>query len=87
VPRDEWLAEADLGDELRDGRLAGRQAADDPQPVDVRERLVDDAQLTEVLGREDGAGDRAADVGAGRAQGNGSGAATVGSTALYINED
>jgi hypothetical protein len=68
VPRDERLAEADLGDELGDGRLPPGETTDDPQAVDVGEGLVDQAQLAEVLRWEDGAGDRAADVGAGGTQ-------------------
>jgi len=81
------LAEAHLGDELRDGRFAVRQAADDPQSVDVGEGLVDETQLAQLLRLEDGIGNGAADVGAGGAQGftprgwrRG-----VGSTAVYIN--
>jgi hypothetical protein len=48
---------------------------------------VDEAQLAQVVGLEDRVRDRAADVGAGGAQGDllREGAATVGSTALYIN--
>ena len=41
----------------------------DAEPVDVGEGLVDEAQLAEVLGLEDGVGDRAAHVGARWAQG------------------
>jgi hypothetical protein len=68
VPRDERLGQPDLGDELRHRRLGGRETPDDPEPVDVRERLVDEAQLAEVVGLEDGVGDRAANVRAGWTQ-------------------
>jgi hypothetical protein len=44
------------------------QAADDAQAVDVGEGLVNQTQLAQLLGLEDGVGDRAADVGAGGAQ-------------------
>ena len=37
VPADEGLGQPDLLDELGDGRLAARQAPDDPEPVDVGE--------------------------------------------------
>jgi hypothetical protein len=63
VPRDERLRQPDMSDELRDGRLALRQAPDDPQPVDVGHDLVEGAQLAEVFGLGDGGGDRAADSG------------------------
>jgi hypothetical protein len=46
-----------------------RQAADDAQPVDVGEGLVDETQLAQLLRLKDRVGDRAADVGAGGAQG------------------
>jgi hypothetical protein len=69
VPRHERLRQPDLRDELRDGRLAVRQAPDDPEPVDVGERLVDETQLAQLIWLEDGVGDRAANVGAGGAQG------------------
>jgi len=86
VPRHEWLGQPHLGDELGDGRFADGQAADDPEPVDVGQGLVDEAQLAEVLGWKDDVGDRAADVGAGGTQGQVSGRGrTVGSTAVYIN--
>ena len=63
VPRDERLGQADLGDELGDARLAVGEAADDPQPVHVGEGLVDEAQLAQVVGLDDGGRDRRADAG------------------------
>jgi hypothetical protein len=69
------LREADLRDELRDGRVGGGEPADDPQPIDVGEGLVDEPQLAQVVGLEDGVRDRAADVGAGGTQGWNSGGA------------
>ena len=41
------------------------RGADDPQAVDVRQGLVHDAQLAQLVRLEDGVGDRAADAGAG----------------------
>jgi hypothetical protein len=38
------------------------QPADDPQAVDVGEGLVDEAQLAQLVGLEDGVGDRAANA-------------------------
>jgi hypothetical protein len=92
MPRDERLGEPHLGDELGDGRLGGRETADDAESVDVGQRLVDEAQLAQLVGLEDGVRDRAADVGAGGTQGIGlrdrcrlRAATAVGSTAVYIN--
>src|SRR5215216_3076890 len=50
MPRDERLAEPDALDELRDRRLTLGKALDDPEPVDVGERLVDEAQGPQLLG-------------------------------------
>ena len=68
VPRDERLRQPDLSDELGDGRLGGSQTADDPEAVDVGEGLVDEAQLAQLVGLEDGVRDRAADAGGRGAQ-------------------
>jgi hypothetical protein len=60
--------------------------ADDPEAIDVRQGLVDDAQLAQLLRLEDGVGDRAADAGARGAQGRCSVVGRpVGSTGVYIN--
>jgi hypothetical protein len=91
MPRDERLRQADLGDELCDRGLGDREGPDDPEAVDVGQRLVDETQLAQLLRLEDGVGDRAADAGGRGAQGGdapGSGsdeARAVGSTAVYIN--
>ena len=85
MPRHERLRQQDLGHELRDGRLGLGQGPDDPETVDVGQRLVDEAQLAELLGLEDGVGDRAADAGGRGAQDGLQGNGTVGSTAVYIN--
>ena len=85
MPRDERLGQADRRDELRDGRLRAGEDADDPEPVDVGERLVDEAQLAQLVGLEDGVGDRAANVRAGGTQGRGPRRFAVASTAVYIN--
>jgi hypothetical protein len=62
MPRHERLRQPHLRDELGDRRLAVRQATDDPEAVDVSQGLVDQAQLAQLLGLEDGLGDRAANV-------------------------
>ena len=90
MPRDERLGEADLGDELGDGRLRAGEGAHDPKAIDVGEGLVDETQLAQLVRLEDGAGDRAADAGGRGTQGTcsvgGLGSrAAVGSTAVYIN--
>lgn len=68
MPRYKRLGQPDLGDKLGDGRLGGRQAADNPEPVDVGEGLVDEAQLAQLVGLEDGVRERAADAGGRGAQ-------------------
>jgi hypothetical protein len=85
VPRHERLRQPDLRDQLRDGRFGGRQATNDPKPIDVGEGLVNDAQLAELVGLEDGVGDRAANVGARGAQGDLRRLLPVASTTVYIN--
>ena len=88
MPRHERLAEADMGDQLGDGRLALGETPDDPQPVDVGHDLVERTQLAQVLGLGDGGGDGAADSGGRRGQGVDSGwggAIAVTSTTIYIN--
>jgi len=64
VPADEGLRQPDLLDQVGDRRVTTGKAADDPQPVDVRERLVDDPQLAKVLGLVDDRRNRGADPGA-----------------------
>jgi hypothetical protein len=66
VPRDERLRQADLSDELGDGRLSLREAADDAKTVDVGEGLVDEAQLAEIGRLVDDGRERRADPGWGR---------------------
>jgi hypothetical protein len=61
------------------------ETPDDPQPVDVGEGLVDETQLTQLVGLEDGVGDRAADVSARGAQQVTPGLGAVASTTVYIN--
>jgi hypothetical protein len=89
MPRDERLAQADVVDELGNGRLALGEATDDPEPVDVGQGLVDEADRAEVFGLVDDRRDRGADAGAGRAQGSapvaGSRSDDVGSIGVYIN--
>jgi hypothetical protein len=62
VPADERLREADLRDELGDRRGPGGESADDPQPVDVGERLVDDPKLAQLIRLEDGVREGASDA-------------------------
>jgi hypothetical protein len=86
VPRHERLRQPDLGDEVGDAGLRAGETPDDPEPVDVGQCLVDEAELAEVVGLEDRVRDRAPDMGAGWTQEDllgGRGA--VGSTAIYIN--
>ena len=83
MPRDEGLREADLGDQLRDGGFSFCEAADDPEPVDIGEGLVDEPQLAEIARLDDGGRDRRAD--AGRGWGQGSVSVAVVSTTVYIN--
>ena len=45
MPGHERLGQPDLRDELRDGRLAGGQAPDDAEAVDVGKGLVNETQL------------------------------------------
>jgi hypothetical protein len=73
-----------VGDELCDRRLSLGEAADDPQPVDVGEGLVDEAQLAQVAGLDDGGRDRRANPGRRGGQGGELLAAVV-STTVYIN--
>ena len=63
MPRHQGLRQTDLGHELGDRRLARREPANDAQAVDVGEGLVDEAQLAELVGLEDGVRDRAANAG------------------------
>jgi hypothetical protein len=89
VPRDERLREPDLGHELGHGGLRNGERADDPQAVDVGERLVDETQLAQLVRLDDGVGDRAANAGGRGTQDERSGgsvARAVRSTAVYINE-
>ncbi len=85
MPRHKRLGQPDLGDKLGDGRLGGRETADDPEPVDVGEGFVDEAQLAQLVGLEDGVRERAADASGRGAQGRLRGGRAVGSTAVYIN--
>lgn len=87
VPRDERLRQPDMGDELRDGRLALRQAAHDAQAIHVGHDLVEGTQLAELFGLGDGRGDGAADPGGRGGQGGtpAGGLDVVASTTVYIN--
>jgi len=84
MPRHERLGQPDLGDELGDGGFSLGQAANDPEPVDVGQGLVDEAELAEVVRLGDGGRERRADTGRGRGQG-GDPRGAVASTTVYIN--
>ena len=81
VPADERLRQPDVVHELRHAGLAPGEPLHDAQAVHVGERLVDDAQLAEVIGLVDDRGERRPDPGAGGAQGY-----VLASTAVYITE-
>jgi hypothetical protein len=88
MPRHKRLRQPDLLDEVRNGRVRLGELLDDPQAVDVGERLVDDTELAEVLGLEDRICDRAADVRAGWTQVGRlvrPADRDLGSTGVYIN--
>lgn len=85
MPRDERLRQPDLGHELGDRRLGGRETADDPKAVDVGEGLVDEAQLAQLVGLEDRVREGAANAGGRGAQDRLRVGRTVVSTAVYIN--
>ena len=77
-------------DQLGHGGLALGEAADDPEPVHVGQRLVDEADRAQVVRLVDDRRDGRADAGGGGAQGKGSGCGRrddpgVGSMAVYIN--
>jgi hypothetical protein len=63
MPAHQRLRQADLRDELRHRRGTGGEAADDPEPVDIGQGLVDEAQLTKLVGLKNGIRDRASDAG------------------------
>ena len=69
VPGHERLRQSDMRDELRDRRLAVRQAAHDPKAIHVGHDLVEGTQLAEVIRLGDGRGDGAANSGGRRGQG------------------
>jgi hypothetical protein len=56
-------------DQVRDRGLALREPAHDTQPVDVGQRLVDEADGAQVVGLIDDGRDGRTDAGSGRAQG------------------
>jgi hypothetical protein len=70
VPTDERLGQADLLDQIGHRRVPIGEALDDPESVDVGERLVDDPQLTELVGLVDDGRDGRADSGGGGGQGD-----------------
>ena len=69
MPADERLGEPDVLDELGHRGRAGRQALDDPQPVDVGEGLVEEAELAQLVGLVDDRRDGRADPGGRGTQG------------------
>ncbi len=63
MPAHQRLREPDVVDELGDAGLAAGKPLDDPQPVDVRERLVKGAERAKLIGLVDDRRDRGADAG------------------------
>lgn len=57
VPAHERLRQADVLDEIGHGGGAVRQPADDSQAVDVGERLVEPAEVTQIVGLVDDGGE------------------------------
>ena len=49
MPAHERLGETDVLDEVGDGRRAVGEALNDPQPIDVCQRLVKPAQVAQVV--------------------------------------
>lgn len=74
-------------DQLGDAGGPGRQALHDPQPIDVGEGPVEQADLTQLVGLVDDGRNGRADPNGGRAQdrGSGNGVERDGSTLIYIN--
>ena len=68
MPADERLRQPDLADQVGDGRVTSRETLDDPEPVDVGERLVDDAQRAQLVRLVEDRGQRRADPGGGGTQ-------------------
>lgn len=60
---DQRLTEPDMVDELGHGGRRLGQPADDSEPVDVRQGLVEDPELAQLLRLVDDGGDRAANPG------------------------
>ena len=89
MPADQRLRQPDFLDQVGDGSVAASQSPDDPQSIDVGERLVDDPQLTKVLGLVDDRRKGRANAGARGGQSvspEGVGLLRrVTSTAVYIN--
>jgi len=91
MPRHEWLAQPDALNELGDRCLSLGKALDDPEPIHVREGLVDQAQGAQVLRLVDDGRDGRADVRGGRCQcvlrilSPDRVCAVDGSTLIYIN--
>ena len=73
-------------DELRDRGGTGRQAPDDPQPVDIGQGTVEQSDLAQLVGLVDDGRDGRADAGRRWAQGEAPGRRErEGSTRIYIN--
>jgi hypothetical protein len=64
MPAHQWLRQPHFLDQIGHGRLTAGEAADDPEPVDVGECLVDDPQLAQLFGLVDDRRERRADAGA-----------------------
>ena len=53
MPADEWLREPNVLDEVGHAGVAAGEPLDDPQSVDVGQGLVDEAELSQLLGLVD----------------------------------
>jgi hypothetical protein len=86
VPADERLREPDFLDQIGDGGVAVREAFDDAEPIDVGQRLMNDAQLPQLIGLVDNGSNGRANTGGGGGQEEGlPEGRRVASTTIYIN--
>jgi hypothetical protein len=83
MPTHEWLRQSDVRDKIPHACVAFGKPAHDPQPVHVGQGLVNDFELTQVVGLIDDRGQRRADPSRGWTQGES--LLAIASTAIYIN--
>jgi hypothetical protein len=63
VPADERLGQAHVLDEVGDGCRTLGETLDDPQPMDVGERLMETTEIAQVVGLVDDRGEGRAEAG------------------------